>query len=289
MKGRRAHSMRRVVAGGCAVAAATVAFGCGAAARQPERVLRVCADPNNLPFSNDRGQGLENRIAELVAQDLDARVEYTWHAQRRGFIRETLRAQRCDVLAGVPSSFDLALTTRPYYRSTYVFVYRTDSGLGISSFDDPALRELRVGVQVIGDDYANSPPAHALGNRGIIDNITGYSVFGDYSDEAPPAWIMDAVMDGRVDVAVVWGPLAGWYARRHGLPVELVPVEPQIDLPFLPFVFDIAMGVRHGDVELQQELDAVLERRAAEIDAILDEYAVPRIRSSVVAQRGRQP
>lgn len=290
MSGFARVRMARTVAWACTAAVTAVAWtGCDAGPRQPERVLRVCADPNNLPFSNDRGEGLENRIAELIARDLDARVEYTWHAQRRGFIRETLRAERCDVVAGVPSSFELALTTRPYYRSTYVFVYRTDSGLDITSFDDPALRELRIGVQVIGDDYANSPPAHALGNRGIINNVAGFTVFGDYADDAPPAWIMDAVVDGRVDVAVVWGPLAGWYAGRHALPVELVPVEPQIDLPFLPFVFDIAMGVRHGHIELQQELDAVLQSRAVEIDEILDEFRVPRLQSSVIARQGRQP
>lgn len=252
------------------------------------RVLRVCADPNNLPFTNDRGEGFENRVADVIAADLNARVEYTWHAQRRGFIRETLRAEECDILAGVPTSFDLALTTRPYYRSSYVFVYRSDRNYDIRSFDDPRLRTLRIGVQVIGDDYSNAPPAHALGNRGIINNIVGFSVYGDYSHDAPPAWIMDAVVDGGVDVAVVWGPLAGWYAQRHDLPVELVPVEPQIDLPFLPFVFDIGMGVRHGETELKDELDGALERRAAEINAILEEYGVPVI-GRTVAARGKGP
>jgi mxaJ protein len=266
------------------VAACAVVAGC--AASPPERVLRVCADPNNLPFTNDRLEGFENRIADIVAEELNARVEYTWHAQRRGFIRETLRAELCDVVAGVPSSFELALPTRPYYRSTYVFVYRTDSGLDIRSLDDPALRTLRVGVQVIGDDYANAPPAHALGNRGIVNNVVGYSVFGDYAEEAPPARIMDAVVDGAVDVAVVWGPLAGWYARRHELAVELVPVTPQVDVPFLPFVFDIAMGVRRTDTALKEELDAVLLRRAADIDAVLDDYGVPRVRRAFGAASG---
>jgi mxaJ protein len=131
-------AVARATAAAFVLAAATA--GCNAAPAQPERVLRVCADPNNLPFSNDRGQGFENRIAEMIAQDLDARVEYTWYAQRRGFIRETLRAERCDVVAGIPSSFELALATRPYYRSTYVFVYRIRQRLRITSFDDPALR-----------------------------------------------------------------------------------------------------------------------------------------------------
>jgi mxaJ protein len=261
-------------ASGCVLAVASLVMAaCSMAA--PERVLRVCADPNNLPFSNERGEGFENRLADLVAEELDARVEYTWFAQRRGFIRNTLRAGACDVVMGVPSSFELALTTRPYYRSTYVFVVRTDAGIEVSSFDDERLRTVRVGVQVIGDDYTNSPPAHALGNRGIINNVVGYSVIGDYSQEAPPARIMDAVAAGDIDIAVVWGPLAGWYTQHKALPLRLVPVQPQIDLPYLPFVFDIAMAVRREDVELKEELDEVLLRRAADIEQILIDHGVP--------------
>ena len=127
--------------------------------------LRVCADPNNLPFSNNRGEGFENRIAVLIARDLGTRVEYTWWAQRRGFVRNTLNAGSCDVILGVPTGYGMVRTTRPYYRSTYVFVTRRDRGLHISSLDDPALRTLRVGVHLIGDDYANSPAAHSLAPR----------------------------------------------------------------------------------------------------------------------------
>lgn len=246
------------------------------AASVPPRVLRVCADPNNLPFSNRRLEGFENRIAELVARDMGAEVSYTWHAQRRGFLRNTLNAGECDVVPGIPASYELALATRPYYRSSYVFVTRR--GLSVRSFDDPVLRRVQIGVQLVGDDYANAPPAHALAARGVVGNVHGYSVYGDYSQESPPAAIVDAVARGEVDVAVVWGPLAGWAARRHRrTPLEIVPVSPQIDLPFLPFVFDIAMGVRRGDTVLKEELDAILERRQPEIDALLDEYGVPRV------------
>ena len=175
-----------------------------------ERVLRVCADPNNLPFSNEREEGFENRLAELLARELGAeRVEYTWWAQRRGFFRNTLNAGLCDVVMGVPSSVELAATTRPYYRSTYVFVTRADRGLDIRSLDDEALRRVRVGVSIIGDDYANAPPAHALAQRGIVGNVVGFSVYGDYAQPNPPARIVEAVAAGDVDVAVVWGPLAG--------------------------------------------------------------------------------
>jgi ABC-type amino acid transport substrate-binding protein len=129
---------------------------------RPAGVLRVCADPNNLPFSNERGEGFENKLAEMLAADLGAELRYTWWAQRRGFFRNTLRAGSCDVVLGVPAGFELALTTSPYYRSTYAFVSRKDRHLGVRSFDDEALRRLKVGVQLVGDDGANTPPAHAL-------------------------------------------------------------------------------------------------------------------------------
>jgi quinoprotein dehydrogenase-associated probable ABC transporter substrate-binding protein len=256
--------------------------GCAAkghadAPARPSRTLRVCADPNNLPFTNQKQEGFENKLADLVARDLHATVRYTWWPQRRGFIRNTLKAGQCDVVTAIPSSFEMALATRPYYRSTYVFVYRKDWGIDVRSFDDPALKKLRIGVQMIGDDGTNSPPAHALASRGIIDNVTGYSVYGDYSQPNPPARIVEAVAKGEVDVAVVWGPLAGYFAPRQRVPLELVPVSPQIDMPFLPFVFDISMGVRRGDKKLQAELDQVLERRRPEIDALLDRYGVPRV------------
>ena len=240
-------------------------------------VLRVCADPNNLPFSNERGEGFENRIAELIARDLGAKVEYTWWAQRRGFFRNTLKAGLCDLVAGVPSGFEMALTTSPYYRSTYVFVYRKASGLDVRSFDDPVLRRVRVGVQMIGDDFSNTPPAHALTNRHIIGNVRGYTLYGDYSKPNPPADIIAAVARGEVDVAVVWGPLAGYFAPRQKAALAVVPVSPQVDVPFLPFVYDIAMGVRRGDNALRDEIEEVLERRRGEIERILDEYGVPRV------------
>jgi mxaJ protein len=244
---------------------------------QGRRVLRVCADPNNLPFSNAREEGFENRLAELVAREMGARVRYTWWAQRRGFIRNTLKAGTCDLVMGVPSSFELVLATRPYYRSSYVFVQREDAGFTVRSFDDPVLRRLRVGVQLVGDDYANTPPAHALGNRGIVENVRGYNVQGDYSQPDPPARIVEAVARGEIDVAVAWGPLAGYFARRQRVPLRVTPVSPQIDLPFLPMVFDISMGVRRDDPALKDAVERTLRARKGEVERILDEYGIPRL------------
>jgi mxaJ protein len=270
-----------------ALLAATIGLVTAAATAESARVLRVCADPNNLPFSNEAGEGFENRLAELVAREMGARVEYTWWAQRRGFVRNTLRAGDCDVLMGVPSSYELARPTRPYYRSSYVFVTRTARALDIRSFDDPALRDLRVGVHIIGDDYANAPPAHALSARGMITNVVGYSIYGNYAEPNPPARLVSAVATGEIDVAVAWGPLAGYFSRREAEPLTLVPVSPEIDLPFLPFVFDIAMGVRRDDAALQDRLDRILVRRAAEIDALLDEYGVPYVKRIRRERRGK--
>jgi mxaJ protein len=255
------------------------------AARQPttdnrqrtQRVLRVCADPNNLPYSNQSQQGFENEIASLIARDLNARVAYTWWPQRRGFVRQTLRHGDCDVIIGIPSNFDQALATASYYRSIYVFVSRTDRHLGITSFDDPRLKTLKVAVQMIGNDHVNSPPAHALARRGIINNVAGYTVYGDYRSQAPGRDIVDAVAKGDVDVAVVWGPQAGYFARQQKVALDIVPVSPQIDLPFLPFVFDISMGVRRGDNALREQLDREIERRRDDIERILDRYGVPRV------------
>ena len=246
-----------------------------AATRAPE--LRVCADPNNLPFSNEKRQGFENRIADLVARDLGARLTYVWWAQRRGFVRNTINQNQCDVLIGVPASFERTRPTIPYYRSTYVFVTRRDRHLQIASFDDPQLKKLRIGVQLIGDDGINTPPAHALSNRGIIRNVKGYSVYGDYREANPPARIIDAVAKGDIDVAVAWGPLAGYFASREAVPLDVAPVTPQIDLPFLPFVFDMSMGVRRGNDALREKLNSIIEHRRGEIDRILAEFGVPRV------------
>ena len=250
--------------------------------------LRVCADPNNLPFSNQKGEGFENKIAELLGRELNLPVEYTWWAQRRGFFRNTLRAGMCDLVIGVPESFELAATSAPYYRSTYVFVSRADRRLEIESFDDEPLKTLKIGVALIGDDGANTPPAHALANRGISKNIVGYPVYGDYREPNPPARIIDAVAKGEVDVAIVWGPLAGFFAKKQRAPLKIQPVSPQIDLPYLPFVYDISFGVRRGEDELKARIDDVLKRRRGEIEKILDDYGVPRVGAAETAALNKE-
>jgi mxaJ protein len=249
-------------------------WGDGEGAAAGSRILRVCADPNNLPFSNDKREGFENKLVDLIAADLGATVTYTWWAQRRGNVRETLNDGKCDLIPGVGASLEMLATTRPYYRSTYVAVTRADRHLDIASFDDPRLETLKIGVSMIGDDFNNTPPAHALAKRGIIDNVRGYMVYGDYAKPAPQADIVDAVASGEVDVAFAWGPVAGYFAARSPVPLEVRPLPP-FDGPQLPMVFDVSMGTRKDDPALRAEIEAVLARRAAEVKTLLARYRVP--------------
>lgn len=250
------------------------------------RELRVCADPNNLPFSRQDGSGFENRIIELVARDLGATVRYTWWAQRRGNVRNTIAAGECDVVPGVASGIEMLSTTRPYYRSSYVFVAREGTRWArVQSLDDVALRDARIGVQLVGDDGANTPPAHALARRGLYANIQGFTVYGDYDAPAPQRPILDAVARGDVDLALVWGPTAGYFAKQVAAPLHLSPVTPWLD-GAEPMVFDVSMGVRREDRALRRELDDALERNADAIARILDEYGVPRASPDAGAGRG---
>jgi len=249
----------------------------GMKSEQADPPLRVCADPNNLPYSNAAGEGFENHIAQMIGAELHRPVEYTWWAQRRGFVRNTLNAGTCDLVVGTASGMEMLATSRPYYRSTYVFVSRRDRHLDVRSFDDRRLRALKIGVQLVGDDGVNTPPVHALTNRGIVRHIVGFTVYGDYRRPHPASEIMDAVVDRRVDIAVVWGPLAGYFARSSAVPLDVVPVSPQMDPSHLPFVFDIAMGVRRRDTAFHAQIDSIIARRKPAIDSVLASYGVPRV------------
>ena len=245
-----------------------------ALAAAPAAPLAVCADPNNRPFSHKSGDGFENRIAALLARDLRRPLVYHWAPQRRGFLRTTLLAGRCDVVLGMPSPSERLLTTRPYYRSSYAFVSRADRALRIRSFDDPRLRRLTIGIQVTGDDYDNPPAAHPLAARHLADNVRGFTVYGDYSRPDPQRDVVDAVADGRVDVAVVWGPQAGYFAHREPIRLDVTPIATGARGP-IAFSFDIAMGVRRGDDALRAALDRALARHSAAIRRILTAYGVP--------------
>jgi mxaJ protein len=259
-----------------AFATASAAVTAAGPAASQERKLVVCADPNNLPFSNRAGEGFENKLAKLLADDMGAHLSYVWWAQRRGFARNTLNEGACDVWPGVASGVDRVATTQPYYRSTYVFVTRADKLLQGLTLDDPRLKSLKIGVQMVGNDAMNTPPAHSLARRGLIDNVRGYMLYGDYEKPNPPAAIVAAVARGEVDVALVWGPLAGYFASLSSVALRIEPVTPALDDSQWPMVYDISMGVRRGDLQLRGQIESILRKEGPRIDALLSTYHVPR-------------
>ena len=246
-----------------------VLFGSIVPAAEP-RVLRVCADPDNLPFSNQKAEGFENKIAELIARDLGAELSYTWWPHQRGMVRRTLNAGQCDVLVGIPKGYDPVLWTKPYYRTAYVIVYGRDRGPQITSLDDPILRQVQIGVHV------NTPPHDALTQRGIVGgNVTSYRLFytSQGNQEEYPARPLEDLLAEKIDVALIWGPFAGYFIKKRSAPLDLVPLGG--GGPATPFSFEISMGVRKGDRALKAELEEALGRQASAIRAILQEYGVP--------------
>jgi quinoprotein dehydrogenase-associated probable ABC transporter substrate-binding protein len=264
------------LAGGIGMSWLSYASGAGAVGDSDDpasHVLRVCADPDNLPYSKRDGSGFENRIASLVAQALHARLEYVWTPPTRGFVRKTLGANLCDVLIGVPSGFASLLTTRPYYRSSYVFVDRAGDGVApLRRFDDERIAQLRIGVPLVGSELTAATPAYALARAGAIDNVVGYPLYGN----GPPAErMLDALAQGTIDAALLWGPQAGYFAERSAVPLQVERAEPPPGLESA-FEFSIAMGVARGHELLRAALDKVLDAHRDEVDAILRHYAVPR-------------
>jgi len=240
--------------------------------RLNERLV-VCADPDNMPFSNRAGEGFENKLAQLLAHDLHAQLEYYWWPQLRGFVRKTLNDDKCDLWPGVATQLDSLLTTAPYYESTYVFVRRAGRGVAHLTLDDPRLRTLSIGVQMIGNDATNTPPAHALARRGLVDNIHGYMVYARDDRAGPP--ILGAVAGKQIDLALVWGPTAGYFAHRSSVPLRIEPVVPSVDGGQWPMVYSISVGVRRDDAALRDKVETVLAQEKPRIDSLLRSYDVP--------------
>jgi len=229
--------------------------------------LRVCGDPDNLPFSNKKLEGFENKIAEVIAKEMGVPITYYWWPHQRGLIRRTLRAGQCDVLISIPEGWDLVLWTKPYYRSGYVMLYPKDKGFQIKSLDDPILKKIKIGT------YVNSPPAEALAEKGIMKNVVGYNQLYDYEQDRPGKIIEDLIA-GEIDVAAVWGPVAGYYVKK--LNATYLEVVPLLDgAPATPFTFEFSMGVREGDKALKADLEQAISKRQAEIKKVLEDYGVP--------------
>jgi mxaJ protein len=228
--------------------------------------LRICADPDNPPYSVRDGSGFDNRIAVLIAQQLGRKPVFVWARERRGFIREQFNKNACDVLMGVPEGMRSVMTTEPYYRSTYVFVTRAEDRLQLASFSDPKLNHRRIGLQIMEEDL--SPPSLPLIRSGHAGQLVGFESFGTHAAD-----IVRAVANRKVDVAVVWGPLAGFYAARRG-DLTLRPVAPQMEAG-IPFTFALAAGVHKGDARLREQIDQAIHSRQRAITAILTGYHVP--------------
>lgn len=234
--------------------------------------IRVCAEPDSLPYSNKQEDGFENRIAEIVAHELRAKLLYVWLPQPHTRARDLfIQEGRCDLVMGIPDGHTGFLTSLAYYRTSYIFVYREGEPYEIDSFDDPDLVDLRIGVQISGGNM--SPTSYALAKRGLIENQLSFTL--NFKEANPLAGIVKAVTDRKVDVAVAWGPVAGYFARKQPGALTLVPVRPQIEAPFVPMVASIVMGVRVGDEALRDELNVALARRWNDIQTVLEEYGVP--------------
>ena len=253
----------------------------GQPGQQAQQVLRVCQDPNNLPFSNRALQGFENKIAALLAADLGWKIEYTWYPQQMGFIRNTLRAKnpdsdtfKCDLVTGVASGFDMGATTKPYYRSTYAMAYVKGNGLdGVHAPEDllklsaEQRAKLRLGV------FGRSPVADWLLENGLITQMVSYQPQSGDTEHYPGEMVEKDLAKGVIDVAFIWGPIAGYFAHQStAVPIAAIPMRPH---PGMQFEFDIAMAVRFGEAAYKQRIDDALARNHAKINAILTEYGVP--------------
>jgi len=237
-------------------------------------VIRVCADPDNMPLSNQKGEGYEQKIVELIAKEWNSKVEYAWWPVRRGYFSRALNGRYCDIAVEAPAGLDMAGVTKPYFRSGYVFVTRKDSRLDIKSLADPRLKKLKIGVNLLNSDAENTPPAMALSQYGVVGNLVGFTTF--YSDSARPEDIVQAVAKKDVDIAIVWGPLAGYFVKKSSVPLQIQPLPERDSLsPDFPYQYNIGMAVRRRDKELKDSLQAALDRNGPAIQGILKEFGIP--------------
>jgi quinoprotein dehydrogenase-associated probable ABC transporter substrate-binding protein len=255
-----------------AICVSVVAFVVEAQAQRVDLVdrtaLRVCSDPANLPFSNDKGEGFENKIAEMVAVDLKIPVEYTWFPQATGFIRQTLFAKRCDVVMGYAQGDDLVLNTNHYYRSTYALVLRKGSNLdGVDNLEDPRLRGRRIGV------IAGTPPTTAMALLGLIERAKPYPLMVDRRFESPAERMIEDIQSSDIDAGILWGPIAGYFAPKASGELKVVPFLK--DAAGQRMAYRITFGVRPLEDEWKRQLNGIIAKRQGDIDAILLQFGVP--------------
>jgi quinoprotein dehydrogenase-associated probable ABC transporter substrate-binding protein len=244
--------------------------------------LRVCADPANMPFSNERGEGFENKIAEIVAAEFKVPIEYTWFPQATGFIRQTLFAKRCDVVLGYAQGDELVLNTNPYYRSAYALVYRPGSGLdGVDSLSDPRLKGRRIGVT------AGTPPGSVMARLGLLELAKPYPLMVDRRYDSPGERMIEDIRSNAIDAGILWGPIAGYFAARGGDKLSVVPLLKEVGTPRM--AYRITFGVRNQEDDWKHQLNAVIAKRQGDIDAVLLEFGVPLLdeQSNLITQPKR--
>lgn len=233
-------------------------------------VFRVCATPGNLPYSNEKGEGFENKIAEIFADELGRPVEYTWFPQGLGLIRMTLAARRCDVVMGTVQADEYTLNTNHYYRTTYAILVKKGSGLeDVNSIYDERLKGKTVGVQ------AGAPAADHVARAGLMPNARSYRFMVDTRHESPPQEMVNDLVKGEIDVAVLWGPYAGWYAKQAGDEVIVNPIVEQRRPGTERVDYRITLGVRAGEVVWKHEINDVITKRQGDIDRVLLDFGVP--------------
>jgi mxaJ protein len=267
-----AYSARRIVPLLGLLLAGLTPLAAQRPAQMETGILRVCADPDNLPGSNSAGEGLENKLAELLAKTWNAKLEYTWWAAPRGIMR-MLNGMYCDVLLEMPVLSDMAGVTRPYYRTSYVIVQRKDAPHQVTGLDDPALKTMKIGVHLFAADGENTPPAMALSAHGVVGNLVGFptSYMGSLNR---PEDIIKAVMSDSIDVAIVWGPIAGYYAKQLGADLRLTPV-PDDSLTKIPFSYSMGFATRRRERAFRDSLQKFLDSKTPEIRDLLQQYGIP--------------
>jgi len=229
--------------------------------------LHVCADPNNLPFSNEKGEGFENKIAEVIGGELKLPVKFVFFPQVIGFVRNTLQAHTCDLIIGTAAGDDIVQTTSPYYYSTYVVVYLRDKGFSFKDFDDPKLKTMRIGI------ISATPPSDLLVRHELMGNAKPYALMVDTRYDSPTHEMIDDIESGVVDLGLLWGPIAGYYAKDAKQPLSMMPVPNEEGAPRMDY--HIAMGVRNNEPEWRRRINAVIAKHHAELTAILRDYGVP--------------
>jgi quinoprotein dehydrogenase-associated probable ABC transporter substrate-binding protein len=232
------------------------------------KVLRVCADPRNMPFSNEAGEGFENKLGELFAQKLGKSLAYAFYPGATGFVRNTLNAHRCDVIIGIPQGDDIVQPTNPYYRTSYTIVVKTDSDLAqVDSLADLRLKDKRIGI------VAGTPPATFLAVNGLLAKAKSYPLVVDTRYDAPSVEMIEDLVKGNIDAAILWGPIAGYYSKKHGQSLHLMPLLKETGGPRM--VYRIGMGVRHTDQEWKRLLNKLIAENRGAITKILLDYGVP--------------